>query len=109
VSGLWVGVLWVVYLFCQFGADAALTTYAAEIFPTSLRSTASGARSVLSTLGSIAGLAAVSWLYPLLGSNWRALVWMPWLCVLAALIAIVGFRETAGQTLEAIAPEPDQR
>ena len=105
VNGPIVGVLWIVYLFALFGADTVLTTYASESFPTSLRSTASGARSVIGTLGGIAGLASVSWLYPLLGSNWLALAYMPWLVAAAGLIALVTFRETAGQSLEQIAPE----
>ncbi len=111
VSGPLVGVLWILYLFALFGADTVLTTYASESFPTSLRATASGARSVIGTLGGIVGLASVSWLYPLLGSNWRALAYMPWLVAAAALIALITFRETAGHSLEQIAPEKagDQR
>ena len=105
VAGAWVSVLWVLYLFAMFGADTAITTYAAEVFPTSLRATASGARMMVSTIGGITGLAAVSWLYPWLGGNWQALMWLPGMCAVAALIAWFGFRETAGQSLEAIAPE----
>ncbi len=105
VAGAWLGVLWVLYLFAVFGAETAITTYASEVFPTSLRATASGARVVVSTLGGITGLAAVSWLYPWLGDNWRALTWLPMACAAAAVIAWFGFRETAGQSLETIAPE----
>jgi putative MFS transporter len=105
VSGAWVSVLWVLYLFAVFGAETAITTYASEVFPTSLRATASGARVVVSTIGGITGLAAVSWLYPWLGGNWAALTWLPVACALAAVLAWFGFRETAGRSLEAIAPE----
>jgi uncharacterized membrane protein YcjF (UPF0283 family) len=95
----------VLYLFAVFGAETAITTYASEVFPTSLRATASGARVVVSTIGGITGLAAVSWLYPWLGGNWAALTWLPVACALAAVLAWFGFRETAGRSLEAIAPE----
>lgn len=105
VSGPLVGALWVLFLFMQFGADTAVTTYAAEVFPTSLRATASGARVVISTVGGITGLASVSWLFPFVGSNWQALTWLPGVCLVAAAIAWFGFRETAGQRLEDIAPE----
>ena len=107
VSGVWVPLLWIMFLFAQFGADTTLSTYAAELFPTSLRSTAMGARSFLSTLGGISGLATVALLYQVLGSNWAAVSTLAGVSALVPLIVMFSFRETAGRTLEDIAPEPE--
>ena len=109
VHGIWVPLLWIVFLFSQFGADTTLSTYAAELFPTSLRSTAGGTRSFISTLGGITGLAVVALLYRVLGSNWAAVSTLAGTCALVPLIVLFAFRETAGLTLEEIAPEPEMR
>ena len=109
VHGIWVPLLWIVFLFSQFGADTTLSTYAAELFPTSLRSTAGGMRSFISTLGGITGLAVVALLYRVLGSNWAAVSTLAGTCALVPLIVLFAFRETAGLTLEEIAPEPGMR
>ena len=107
VSGMWVPLLWILFLFSQFGVDTTLSTYGGEVFPTSLRSTASGARSFLSTLGSILGLVVIALLYQRLGSNWAAVSALASIGILVPLIALVTFRETAGRMLEEIAPEAD--
>ena len=105
VSGPWVPLFWVLYLFAQFGADTTLSTYGAELFPTSLRSTATGVRSFLSTLGGISGLAVVALLFKVLGSNWAAVSALATVTALVPLIVWFAFRETAGRKLEDIAPE----
>lgn len=98
----WIIPVWVLLLFITFGADTTLATYVTEAFPTGLRSTVSGLRGFIATLGGIAGLASLSWIYPWFGSNWAALQWLPLLSLAAAMVAWLAFRETAGQPLDQV-------
>ena len=106
-TGSAVGFLWVLLIFGNMGSEVTLAAYGAELFPTSQRSTASGVRSFATTLGTVGGLAAVSALFALLGSNWTALLVVASGAVLAAALVWLVFPETAGRSLEEIAPEPD--
>jgi MFS family permease len=108
-GGLLLAPLWVLMIFGGMGAEVTLAAYGAELFPTSQRSTASGARAFATTLGLVVGLAAVSLLFPLLGSNWTAILYLGSLAPLAALVVFFGFPETSGRVLEEIAPEPEPR
>ncbi|MCK6554863.1 MFS transporter [Candidatus Binatia bacterium] len=76
-----------------------------ELFPTSYRSTASGVRAVVSTLGAAAGLSLEGFLYERLGSHAAAITAM--LAVTPVAPLIIGFcvPETARLELEEIAPE----
>jgi putative MFS transporter len=107
-SGPAVGALWVLLVFGNMGAEVTLAAYGAEMFPTSQRSTASGVRAFATTLGIVAGLAAVSALFALLGSNWTAILLLAAGALAAALLVWVAFPETAGRSLEEIAPEPER-
>lgn len=107
-AGVFLPVLWIVLVFFQLGTAVTEGTYSAEMFPTSQRSTAAGARALTSTLGAIVGLAGVSALFPLLGSNWAAVAVMASACFLVPVIVILFFPETARRTLEDIAPEENQ-
>jgi MFS family permease len=106
-TGSAVGFLWVLLIFGNMGSEVTLAAYGAELFPTSQRSTASGVRSFATTLGTVGGLAAVSALFALLGSNWTAMLVVASGAVLAAALVWLVFPETAGRSLEEIAPEPD--
>src|SRR4029453_2746816 len=64
---------WVATIFALLGHDTLLGTFGAELFPTSHRATAGGARLVAATLGGALGLAAESVLYERLGSHWTAI------------------------------------
>ncbi len=97
--------LWVLMIFTSMGASVTLSAYGAELFPTSVRSTASGVRSAASTAGGIVGLALVSALYGAVGSNWRAIGLLSVGAFLATALVLAIFPETAGRTLEQIAPE----
>jgi predicted MFS family arabinose efflux permease len=107
-SGPAVGALWVLLVFGNMGSEVTLAAYGAEMFPTSQRSTASGVRAFATTLGIVAGLAAVSVLFAWLGSNWTAILVLAAGALAAALVVWVAFPETAGRSLEEIAPEPER-
>jgi len=100
------GPLWAAMMFGTMGAEVTLAAYGAELFPTSYRATASGARSLVSTLGTVSGLALVSLLFVVVGSNWTAIAWLGGLALLAPLLVWLVFPETSGRSLEEIAPEP---
>ena len=76
-----------------------------ELFPTSHRSTASGMRAIVSTLGGIAGLALEGTLYELTGSHAGAITAMLPVLVLPPLAIWLFLPETARRDLEAISPE----
>ena len=64
---------WIPMIFGFMGTQVTLAAYGAELFPTSVRSTASGAREIFKTGGAVAGLALVSLLFGVAGSNWLAI------------------------------------
>lgn len=97
-------VCWIAGLFLNFASDVTLSALGGELFPTSYRATASAARAVVNVLAALAGLAAESALYNLLGSHGAAVA-----CL--ALVAPLGFipilllPETAARELEEVSPE----
>jgi MFS family permease len=104
-SGVFLAPLWIVGVFSGIGGGVVLGAFGNELFPTSYRSTASGARMVLGTLGGVLGLLIESALYGELGSHWTAITWLAALALLAPLIVAAFFPETSGRTLEDISPE----
>jgi MFS family permease len=105
VGGLFVPVLWVVYLFFSMGSGVTLTTYSAELFPTSMRSSAGGATNLVATAGSIIGLLSVSALFGVVGSTWTAILMVGSLSLLVPPVIYFMFPETARRPLHEIAPE----
>jgi len=106
LAGVFAPPLWIPLIFGVMGTQVTLAAYAAEMFPTHVRATASGVRELFKTGGGVIGLALVWLLYRVAGSSWTA---VSLLCVLGAavpLIVLTQFPETAGRTLEEIAPEP---
>lgn len=97
--------LWILMIFTLLGGNVTLAAYGAELFPTSYRSTAAGARVVVATIGASLGLALESVLYGILGSHWEAISLLAALAVLGPILVMVTFPETRGRTLEEIAPE----
>lgn len=79
------------------------TALATELFPTSLRSTAAGAREALTTLGASLGLWLVSALYGVTGSHPASITWILVLTPLSPLVVLF-IPETARRELEEIAP-----
>ena len=104
-SGWLLPMAWVASIFALLGHDTLLGTFGAELFPTSHRATAGGARLLAATLGAALGLAAESVLYQLLGSHWTAISGLLVLLGLGPVVVALAFPETAGRSLEEIAPE----
>jgi putative MFS transporter len=102
VSSLPAAVLWILLIFTMMGSHVTLLAYGAEMFPTAVRSTASGIRELSRAVGAVAGLGLVSILYLSLGSNWLAIVSLCAVGALAPLCVLMMFPETAGRELEEI-------
>jgi hypothetical protein len=92
-------------IFALMGSESVSAAFGAELFPTSHRSTAAGARAVIGTVGGALGLALESALYAAFGSHWTAVTALLATTLLVPLVVAVGFPETAGRSLEEIAPE----
>lgn len=107
-SGAWLVPLWIAAIFAVVGQDAVLSAYGAELFATSHRSTAAGARLIVSTLAGGLGLALESTLYAALGSHWRAVSLLLLVALGSPLVIALTFPETAGRSLEEISPEHDE-
>lgn len=96
---------WIGALFAYFASEVTLSALGSELFPTSYRSTSAAARSVINTTAGIAGLAAESALYPLVGSHSMAIVILLATAALAVIPVLVFLPETAKRSLEDISPE----
>jgi len=105
VGGLFIPVLWIAYVFFSMGSEVTLKTYGAELFPTSMRSSAGGAGNLISTAGGIVGLLGVSALFGVVGSNWTAILLIASLSLLVPPTIYFMFPETARRPLHEIAPE----
>jgi MFS family permease len=106
-SGAWLPPLWITMMFFGMGAGVLLRTFAAELFPTSYRSTASGAAAVVTTLGAMAGLGSQSLLYRALGSHWEAISVLALIALAAPFVVAFALPETSGRDLDEISPERD--
>jgi len=107
-SGALLPVLWALLVFVEFGIAVTLAAFAAELFPTAHRATAGATRVMSGTLGAVAGLAAVSLLYDVLGNNWDAVRVLALCCLGVSVIVWTTFPETAGRRLEDIAPDGER-
>jgi putative MFS transporter len=107
IGGPLLGLLWTVRVFVGIGADVVLAAFGNELFPTSHRSTAAGARMIAATLGGVAGLTAESLLYSHFGSHWTAVSVLALFALFAPLIVAL-FPETSGRELEEISSEEHQ-
>ena len=92
-------------VFSMMAGGVVLSAYGNELFPTSYRSTAAGARVLIGTVGGALGLLTESALFGVLGSHWNAISWMVLLALLAPFIVLRFFPETRGRELEETAPE----
>ena len=92
-------------IFLSVGSLMVLqTALATELFPTGLRSSASGVREAVATIGAAIGLYALGALYDMTQSHSESITWLLILTPIAP-IALLFIPETAGRNLEDIAPE----
>lgn len=97
--------LWVASMFLYLAADVTLSGLGSELFPTSCRATACAARVAVSILAGLAGLAAESALYHVLGDHLRSIVSLMAVAPLGVLVLWRAIPETAGRDLADIAPD----
>ena len=98
---------WICMVFSGMAAGVVLAATGNELFPTSYRSTASGARVIIATLGGVLGLFAESILFGIYGSHWTAISILALGAFIAPLILLAFFPETSRRELEEISPELD--
>ena len=104
-SGWWIPPLWITTVFTILAVNVLFKALGAELFPTSYRSTASGMRTLLGTVGAIAGLALEGTLYEITGSHAAAITWMSLALLIPPVVTGFMLPETATRELEDIAPE----
>jgi MFS family permease len=105
LTGLFIPLLWIAYMFFSMGSGVTLSAYSAELFPTSMRSSGSGATSLAGPLGGIVSLALVSALFGVAGGTWNAILMIGGLALLLPPAIYLLFPETARRSLDDIAPE----
>jgi DHA2 family methylenomycin A resistance protein-like MFS transporter len=97
--------LWVLAVFTITGVGVLFKALGSELFPTSYRSTASGMRAVVGSLGGVAGLLLEGPLYTWLGSHALAITAMVPVLILPPILIATLLPETAARELEDISPE----
>ena len=105
MEGPVVAVSWVLAIFGYLAADALLSGYPAEIFPTAYRATTSTLRYVFAILGGALSLALEGAFYDRFGAHGPA-VSLALVAAPIAIFAVMFLPETARRTLEDIAEEP---
>ena len=104
-EGWAIPLIWVLAVFTILAIGILFKALGTELFPTSHRSTASGMRMVVGTLGSIAGLSLEGTLYQMTGSHAAAITWMTPMLVFPPLVIALLLPETAQRELEEVSPE----
>ena len=104
-TGWVVPVFWILVVFNLLAIGVLFKALGAELFPTSYRSTASGMRMAVGTLGGVLGLAIEGTLYTMAGSHAAAITWMTPALAISPLVVLFLLPETASRELEDIAPE----
>jgi MFS family permease len=103
--GAWIPPLWGAMLISLMLILVLFAALGTELFPTSYRSTASGVRAVVATIGAALGLWLEGKLYVLAGSHARAITLMLVVTPIAVAVIALFVPETAKQELEDISPE----
>src|SRR5437867_6820373 len=92
-------------VFCQAGKTTVLRSWAPELFPTSVRGTASSWLAAGATLGAMTGLAAAGALGAVFGALGLGITLVAIAGLAAAVLAYACLPETGGLELEAASPE----
>ncbi|HVM96070.1 MAG TPA: MFS transporter [Candidatus Acidoferrales bacterium] len=103
--GAWIPPMFGLMLLTLTMVTTLFAALGSELFPTSYRSTASGARQVVATAGAALGLWMEGVLYGSTGTHAAAITTMLLLTPIAPLMVALFLPETANQELEDIAPE----
>lgn len=103
--GMWVPAAWGLMVVSATMIMVLFAALGSELFPTSYRSTASGVRAVVATLGAALGLWIEGVLYGLAGGHAAAITWMLAVAPIAPLVIAFFLPETASQELEDVSPE----
>jgi hypothetical protein len=92
-------------IFAYFGTEVLFAALGTELFPTSYRSTASGARAIMGAVGGGLGLWFEGWAYTAAGGHAAAISWMLIAALIPPLVILLFVPETSARELEEIAPE----
>ncbi len=104
-AGWWLPPMWGLMVMTLTMSLVLFGALGSELFPTSHRSTASGLRGVVATLGASSGLWLQGELYTRLGSHGAAITYMLVVMPIAPLIVALTLPETANRELEEVSPE----
>jgi MFS family permease len=100
--------LWVAFaamVFCQAGKTTVIRSWMTELFPTSIRGTATAWVVAGGTVGGIVGFLTAGWLTTRTGDVATALSILSASGIAGAALATFGLPETSGLELEVVAPE----
>jgi MFS family permease len=105
VSGWVVPWLWGIMVMTMTMNVVLFAALGSELFPTSYRSTASGVRSIIATIGAATGLWLEGVLFSHLGSHAAAITVMLVVVPIAPLVIALSLPETANRELEEVSPK----
>jgi MFS family permease len=105
LEGWLVPFCWGAMVMCVTMVVVLFAALGSELFPTSYRSTATGARAIMATFGAAGGLWLEGLLYAHVGSHAAAITSMLVLVPITPLIVAVFLPETARRELEEVSPE----
>lgn len=103
-SGWILPLLWVMMLFGMMGINVSVDTLSTELYPTSYRSTAAGARALVAAAGAALSQAVHGIFFGFVGSQWVAVSFMSAFILITPFI-VARLPETSGLALDEIAPE----
>lgn len=96
---------YILWLFFNSASGTIMNAYSAELFPTSYRSAAASAFGVASKTGGALGLFFEGLLYVFAHSHWSAIRYLTIFWVIAPIVLLIFFPETASRELEAVSSE----
>ncbi|MCX6046230.1 MAG: MFS transporter [Chloroflexi bacterium] len=103
-AGWFLPVIWAIMLFAMMGINVSVDTMSTELYPTSYRSTAAGARAIVAALGAALSQVVHGLIFGFVGSQWTAVSIMSIFIFLTPFI-VARLPETSGRSLDETAPE----